>query len=47
MKRDFAYIDDIVEGIVRLIDKIPNDNPDWSGEKLNLVQVMHHSRYIA
>ncbi len=35
MKRDFTYIDDIVEGIVRLIDKVPNDNPDWSGEKLN------------
>ena len=29
-------MDDIVEGIVRLIDKVPNDNPDWSGEKLNL-----------
>ena len=24
MQRDFTYIDDIVEGIVRLIDKIPN-----------------------
>lgn len=33
MKRDFTYIDDIVEGIVRLIDKVPNGNPDWSGDK--------------
>lgn len=24
MKRDFTYIDDIVEGVVRVIDKIPN-----------------------
>lgn len=33
MKRDFTYIDDIVEGVVRLIDKVPNGNPDWSGDK--------------
>ena len=33
MKRDFTYIDDIVEGIVRLIDKVPNANPVWSGDK--------------
>lgn len=29
MKRDFTYIDDIVEGVVRVIDKIPQPNPDW------------------
>ena len=29
MLRDFTYIDDIVEGIVRVIDKIPQGNPDW------------------
>jgi UDP-glucuronate 4-epimerase len=29
MKRDFTYIDDIVEGIVRVMDKIPQSNPDW------------------
>ena len=33
MKRDFTYIDDIVEGVVRLIDKVPNGNPDLSGDK--------------
>jgi UDP-glucuronate 4-epimerase len=27
MKRDFTYIDDIVEGIVRVIDKIPSPSP--------------------
>lgn len=29
MLRDFTFIDDIVEGIVRVIDKIPNGNPNW------------------
>ena len=29
MKRDFTYVDDIVEGIVRLIPKAPTSNPDW------------------
>ncbi|MCX7027056.1 MAG: NAD-dependent epimerase [Spirochaetes bacterium] len=33
MKRDFTYIDDIVEGIVRVIDNPPKGNPEWSGEK--------------
>jgi UDP-glucuronate 4-epimerase len=32
MRRDFTYVDDIVEGIVRLILKPPTGNPDWSGE---------------
>lgn len=30
MKRDFTYIDDIIESIVRLIPKIPQANPSWS-----------------
>ncbi len=29
--RDFTYIDDIVEGVLRALDKIPQPNPDWSG----------------
>lgn len=29
MERDFTYIDDIVEGIYRLIDKIPVAKKDW------------------
>ncbi|WP_456375038.1 NAD-dependent epimerase [Thiolapillus sp.] len=32
MKRDFTYIDDIVEGVVRVIDQPPSGNPDWSGD---------------
>ncbi|MEQ8170230.1 MAG: NAD-dependent epimerase [Candidatus Eremiobacterota bacterium] len=31
MKRDFTYIDDIVEGIRRLIEKIPEGNKEWEG----------------
>ncbi|WP_008311049.1 NAD-dependent epimerase [Leptolyngbya sp. PCC 6406] len=29
MKRDFTYIDDIVEGVVRVSDRIPQGNPAW------------------
>lgn len=33
MKRDFTYIDDIVEALVRLVEKEPpTGNPDWSGD---------------
>jgi UDP-glucuronate 4-epimerase len=31
MRRDFTYIDDIVEGIIRVIDRPPTPNSDWSG----------------
>ena len=31
MERDFTYIDDIVEGVFRLIGHVPQPNPDWSG----------------
>ena len=31
MKRDFTYIDDIVEGIVRVMGRLPEPNPDWDG----------------
>jgi UDP-glucuronate 4-epimerase len=31
MRRDFTYIDDIVEAVVRLIEKPPGGNPQWSG----------------
>ena len=32
MRRDFTYIDDIVEGIIRIQDVIPKQNPDWKVE---------------
>jgi UDP-glucuronate 4-epimerase len=30
MRRDFTYIDDIVEGVVRVLDALPQPNPHWS-----------------
>jgi len=32
-KRDFTYIDDIVEGVVRTLDKVAAPNPNWSGDQ--------------
>ena len=32
MERDFTYIDDIVEGVVRVIFKVPQPEPSWSGD---------------
>lgn len=32
MQRDFTYIDDIVEGVVRVMENTPDPNPDWSGD---------------
>jgi UDP-glucuronate 4-epimerase len=31
MQRDFTYIDDIVEGVVRVIDNPPKSDPNWTG----------------
>ena len=33
MRRAFTYIDDIVEGVVRVHDRIAQPNPQWSGMK--------------
>ena len=32
MQRDFTYIDDIVEGVIRVTDTTATANPDWSGD---------------
>jgi len=32
MRRDFTYIDDIVEGVARVIELVPQGNPEWSGD---------------
>lgn len=32
-KRSFTYVDDIVEGVVRTLDRVPGKDPDWSGER--------------
>ncbi|MEQ8484069.1 MAG: NAD-dependent epimerase [Pseudomonadales bacterium] len=31
--RDFTYIDDIVEGVIRVLDRPAEPDPDWSGEQ--------------
>ena len=31
-RRDFTYIDDIVEGVIRTLDKVPTSNENWSGD---------------
>jgi UDP-glucuronate 4-epimerase len=31
--RDFTYVDDIVEGVIRTMDRIAVPNPDWTGAK--------------
>ena len=33
MERDFTYIDDIVEGVVRVIDRVAEANPEWRGDR--------------
>ena len=32
-RRDFTYIDDITEGVVRILEHIAHPNPEWSGLK--------------
>ncbi len=30
-RRDFTYVDDIVEGVIRVLDRVADGNPEWSG----------------
>ncbi len=32
MRRDFTYIDDIVEGVARAVDRPPSGDPNWSAK---------------
>ncbi len=32
LKRDFTYIDDIVDGVIKVLDKKPKGDPSWSGK---------------
>ncbi len=32
MRRDFTYIDDIVEGVIRVLDNTAKPNPEWTGD---------------
>jgi len=31
--RDFTYIDDIIEGVVNIMDRIPSGNPQWNSDR--------------
>jgi UDP-glucuronate 4-epimerase len=33
MRRDFTYVDDIVEGVIRTLDRPATPNRDWSGDR--------------
>jgi UDP-glucuronate 4-epimerase len=33
MLRDFTFVDDIVEGVIRTSDRVATMNPDWNGAK--------------
>jgi UDP-glucuronate 4-epimerase len=33
MQRDFTYVDDVVEGVVRILAKSPAPDPTWSGDR--------------
>jgi UDP-glucuronate 4-epimerase len=32
MKRDFTYVDDIVTGVIKVMDSPPGGNPEWTGK---------------
>ncbi|MCJ7617949.1 MAG: NAD-dependent epimerase, partial [Desulfobacterales bacterium] len=32
MQRDFTYIDDIIEGVVRIMGRLPEPDPTWNGD---------------
>lgn len=32
-KRSFTYVDDVVEGVVRVVDRVPGKATGWSGDK--------------
>ncbi|WP_375456221.1 NAD-dependent epimerase [uncultured Methylobacterium sp.] len=33
MQRDFTYVDDVADGVVRIGDRIARPNPDWDGAR--------------
>jgi UDP-glucuronate 4-epimerase len=35
MRRDFTYIDDIVEGVVRVMTSVPESDSEWTGDAPN------------
>ena len=35
LERDFTYIDDIVEGVIKVVNKLPTPDPNWNSEAPN------------
>ena len=35
MRRDFTYIDDVIEAVLRVIERVPAADPSWTGDKPN------------
>jgi UDP-glucuronate 4-epimerase len=33
MRRDFTYVDDIVQSLAKLVSRAPSGDPEWSGER--------------
>jgi UDP-glucuronate 4-epimerase len=33
MRRDFTFVDDVVQAVVRLIDRVPAPDPGWTGDR--------------
>jgi UDP-glucuronate 4-epimerase len=46
-RRDFTYINDIVEGILRILDNIALPNPDWSGFLPSLIALVNKNKAIS
>ena len=44
-RRDFTYIDDIVEGVIRLLDHPAPSNPDWNSDAPDPGQVKRLGAY--
>jgi len=42
MRRDFTYIDDVVEGVVRVMERIPQPDPNWSSETPDCGSSLQH-----
>jgi len=32
MRRDFTYVDDVAEGVIRVVETVPQPDPNWSSE---------------
>ena len=43
--RDFTYVDDIVEGVIRVLDRPAMPNPNWQGTQPDPVLQQRHGVY--